>query len=327
MARLNIAERRLPQDGRIRLPVRGKDVDMRVSTSPTVHGESVVLRILDRGNLALDFSALGFDDTTRASTLKLLQRPHGIILVTGPTGSGKTTTLYTALLHLNRPERKILTIEDPIEYELDGVNQQAIQPQIGRTFDSALRSFLRQDPDIIMVGEIRDSETARVAVQAALTGHLILSTLHTNNAAGAVTRLLDMGVDDFLLVSTITAVLAQRLVRKLCPTCREPYDPDPETITALLHGLSRKEVGSTRLYRAIGCPACHGTGYTGRTMIAELLEVDDSIRKTIVGKADLQDIQRTAVAHGMATMQCNGMRKALAGVTTVDEVLRATQET
>ena len=327
MARLNIAERRLPQDGRIRFAVRGKDVDIRMSASPTIHGESVVLRILDRGNLELDFPALGFDEALHASTLRLLERPHGIVLVTGPTGSGKTTTLYTGLLHLNKPEKKILTIEDPIEYELDGINQQAVHPQIGRTFDSALRSFLRQDPDIIMVGEIRDGETAKVAVQAALTGHLILSTLHTNNAASAVTRLLDMGIDDFLLASTVTAVVGQRLVRKLCQACREPYEADGKTMAALPDSLPRKKPAPATLYKAAGCPACHGTGYSGRTMIAELLEVDDEIRKLITGKADAQDIQRTAVANGMRTMHRDGMHKALAGITTVEEVLRATQET
>ncbi|MGH7059925.1 MAG: GspE/PulE family protein, partial [Stellaceae bacterium] len=225
MAKLNIAERRLAQDGRIRLAIRGKEIDFRVSTTPAIHGESVVLRILDRGSLALDFDELGFDQGLLGPFLEILARPHGIVLVTGPTGSGKTTTLYTALTSLNLPDRKILTVEDPIEYVLEGINQVQVKPQIGLTFANALRSFLRQDPDIMMIGEIRDLETAQIAVQAALTGHLVLSTVHTNDAAGAMTRLLDMGIEDYLLTSTVNGVLAQRLVRKLCPNCRRPYRP------------------------------------------------------------------------------------------------------
>ena len=246
MAKLNIAERRLAQDGRIRLAVRGKEIDFRVSTTPAIHGESVVLRILDRGALALDFAELGFDDDLLRPFLEILDRPYGIVLVTGPTGSGKTTTLYTALTTLNSPDRKILTVEDPIEYLLEGINQVQVRPQIGLTFANALRSFLRQDPDIMMVGEIRDLETAQIAVQAALTGHLVLSTVHTNDAASAMTRLLDMGIEDYLLTSTINGVLAQRLVRKLCPSCREPYSPSPDLCERLGLGDKGREPSTTQ---------------------------------------------------------------------------------
>lgn len=323
MAKLNIAERRLPQDGSIRFTVLGKEVDIRVSASPTVYGESIVLRILDRDNIALDFHALGFDDEVLEPVLALLQRPNGIILVTGPTGSGKTTTLYTALTTLNTPDKKILTIEDPIEYKLDGINQQEVLPQIYRTFASALRSFLRQDPDILMVGEIRDGETAQTAVQAALTGHLVLSTLHTNSAAGAVTRLLDMGVEDYLLASTVTGVLGQRLIRKLCVKCRAPYTPMPDLVAKIFPDENRK---SPILYKAKGCPACHDSGYHGRTMIVEQLTVTDEIRHLILHKAETHEIQRAAIAGGMRTMYRHGLAKVLAGETTLEEVLRITQE-
>jgi general secretion pathway protein E len=320
MAKLNIAERRLPQDGRIRLAVRGKEVDFRVSTTPAVHGESVVLRILDRGTLALDFTALGFADDLLPRFLDILSRPHGIVLVTGPTGSGKTTTLYTALTLLNRPQTKLLTVEDPVEYLLEGVNQVQVRPQIGLTFAHALRSFLRQDPDIIMVGEIRDFETAQIAIQAALTGHLVLSTVHTNDAPSAVTRLLDMGVENYLLTSTINAVLAQRLVRRLCK-CRAPYQPAAALAERL--GLGSAEV---TLYRPVGCADCAGTGYRGRTMILELMALDETIHPLILRRADAREIRSEAVRGGMRTMFAHGIAKALAGVTTVDEVIRVTQE-
>jgi general secretion pathway protein E len=326
MARLNIAERRLPQDGSLRFTVLGRDVDIRVSSSPTVHGESVVLRILDRDAIALDFHALGFDDPILKPLLELLRRPNGIILVTGPTGSGKTTTLYTALLTLNTADKKILTVEDPIEYKLDGINQQEVLPQIHRTFASALRSFLRQDPDILMVGEIRDSETARTAVQASLTGHLVLSTLHTNDAASAVTRLLDMGIENYLLASTVCGILAQRLVRKLCVACRQAYTPVPELTARLFAGFPALPGRTPTLYRAKGCPACRGTGFHGRTTIIEQLTVDDEICRLILRKADAQEIQRAASARGMRSMYQHGMVKALAGETTFEEVLRVTQE-
>jgi general secretion pathway protein E len=324
MAKLNIAERRLAQDGRIRFAVRGQEIDFRVSTMPTLHGESVVLRILDRGSLKLDFAALGFDDDVLADYLPILQRPHGILLVTGPTGSGKTTTLYTSLSALDRDELKILTIEDPIEYQLEGINQTQVKPQIGLTFAGALRAFLRQDPDVIMVGEIRDLETAEIAVQAALTGHMILSTLHTNDAASAVTRLLDMGVENYLITSTVNAVLAQRLVRTLCPHCREPYEAGPELIKS--YGFEPIEGHAIRLFHPGGCPACRGTGFQGRTTITELLLVSDAIRELILSRAEAQEIQRVAIAEGMRTMFADGMRKALAGATTLEEVIRVTRE-
>ena len=327
MARLNIAERRLPQDGSLRFTVLGKDVDIRVSSSPTVYGESVVLRILDREAIALDFHALGFDDEILAPTLALLRRPNGIVLVTGPTGSGKTTTLYTALLGLNTPEKKILTIEDPIEYKLDGINQQEVLPQIHRNFAGALRSFLRQDPDILMVGEIRDSETARTAVQAALTGHLVLSTLHTNDAASAVTRLLDMGIEDYLLTSTIAGILGQRLVRKLCRACRQPYTPAPELAAKLFSVSAASQKGAPPLlYRPSGCPACHGGGYRGRTTIVEQLTVDAGICRLILQHAEAREIRAAATAGGMRSMYRHGLAKALAGETTLEEILRVTQE-
>ncbi|HEY3912312.1 MAG TPA: type II secretion system ATPase GspE [Stellaceae bacterium] len=320
MAKLNIAERRLPQDGRIRLAVRGKEIDFRVSTTPAAHGESVVLRILDRGTLALDFAALGFADDLLPRFLEILERPHGIVLVTGPTGSGKTTTLYTALTILNRPESKLLAVEDPVEYLLDGINQVQVRPQIGLTFAHVLRSFLRQDPDIIMVGEIRDLETAQIAVQAALTGHLVLSTVHTNDAPSAITRLLDMGIENYLLTSTINVVLAQRLVRRLCG-CRKPYRPSLELAEEL--GLGAREA---TLYRPLGCAECGGTGYRGRTMILELMGLDETIHPLILRRADAREIRSQAVQGGMRTMYAHGISKALAGVTTVEEVIRVTRE-
>jgi general secretion pathway protein E len=320
MAKLNIAERRLPQDGRIRIAVRGKEIDFRVSTTPAVHGESLVLRILDRGTLALDFTALGFADDLLPQFLEILNQPHGIVLVTGPTGSGKTTTLYTALTQLNRAESKLLTVEDPVEYLLDGVNQVQVRPQIGLSFADALRSFLRQDPDIIMVGEIRDLETAQIAVQAALTGHLVLSTVHTNDAPSAITRLLDMGIEDYLLTSTINGVLAQRLVRRLCH-CRQPYRP-----TAALAERLGLGAGEATLYRPVGCEDCDGAGYQGRTMILELMALDEAIHPLILRHADAREIRSESVRAGMRTMYAHGMLKALDGLTSVEEVIRVTRE-
>jgi general secretion pathway protein E len=321
MAKLDIAERRLAQDGRIRLAVRGKEIDFRVSTTPAIHGESVVLRILDRGALSLDFTELGFDDDLLRPFLEILDRPYGIVLVTGPTGSGKTTTLYTALTTLNSPDRKILTIEDPIEYLLAGINQVQVRPQIGLTFANALRSFLRQDPDVMMVGEIRDLETAQIAVQAALTGHLVLSTVHTNDAASAMTRLLDMGIEDYLLTSTINGVLAQRLVRKLCLSCREPRSPSPD----LCDRLGFSDCADT-LYRPTGCAVCNGTGYRRRTMISELMVVTDAIRPLVLRHAEARELRTEAIRGGMQTMHAHGMKKALAGITTIEEVVRVTRE-
>lgn len=320
MARLNIAERRLPQDGRIKVVVRGKEFDLRVSTTPSLHGESVVMRILDRDGAVLDFKSLGFLDDTLMTYLSVLERPHGILLVTGPTGSGKTTTLYTSLMRLNSPERKILTVEDPVEYQLDGVLQVQVKPDIELTFARALRSFLRQDPDIMMIGEIRDLETAQIGVQAALTGHLVLSTLHTNDAAGAIARLMDMGVPDYLLTSTINGVAAQRLVRKLCPHCREAREPDAELLDRLGAGDEPPRV----LYHPTGCDKCNGGGYSGRSALLEVLVMDDTLRRLVLKRADAREIEQAAIEGGMMTIYRDGLRKAAEGITSIDEVLRVT---
>lgn len=320
MARLNIAERRLPQDGRIKVVVRGKEFDLRVSTTPSLHGESVVMRILDRDGAVLDFKSLGFLDDTLKTYLSVLERPHGILLVTGPTGSGKTTTLYTSLMRLNSPERKILTVEDPVEYQLDGVLQVQVKPDIELTFARALRSFLRQDPDIMMIGEIRDLETAQIGVQAALTGHLVLSTLHTNDAAGAIARLMDMGVPDYLLTSTINGVAAQRLVRKLCPHCREAREPDAELLDRLGAGDEPPRV----LYHPTGCDKCNGGGYSGRSALLEVLVMDDTLRRLVLKRADAREIEQAAIEGGMMTIYRDGLRKAAEGITSIEEVLRVT---
>ncbi len=324
MSGLDIAERRLPQDGRLRIAVRGHEIDLRVATSPTIHGETVVLRILDRSKLSLDFEVLGFDPLVLKPYLQAIRQPHGIVLVTGPTGSGKTTTLYASLATLNSPDRKILTIEDPIEYRLAGINQTQVKPQIGLTFAAALRSFLRQDPDVMMVGEIRDLETAETAVQSALTGHTILSTLHTNDATSTVTRLLDMGIEPFLITSTLNAVLAQRLVRRLCPHCREEYVPSEAALRAWSADLMARSLD--RLYRPKGCDACDDTGFHGRLAITELLVMNDDIARLVLARAEAREIQRVAVANSMRTMFADGLAKAQAGLTTIEEVLRATRE-
>ena len=323
MAGLDIAERRLPQDGRLAHAVRGQEVDFRVATTPTAHGESVVVRVLDRAQVRLDFVALGFDDTAMAALRPLLAAPHGMLLVTGPTGSGKTTTLYAALASLNTPERKLMTIEDPIEYHLAGIQQVQVQPGIGLTFARALRSFLRHNPNIVMIGEIRDLETAQIAVQVALTGHLVMSTLHTNDAATGVTRLLDMGVEDYLIASTCNAILAQRLVRTLCPNCRHPYQISGEHAGRL--GFASD--GPVTLFRGSGCSNCSGTGYKGRSTILEILPLSDAIRDLVLRRASATEISRAAVGEGMRTMHMHGMQKALAGMTTVEEVLLATRAT
>jgi general secretion pathway protein E len=323
MARLNIAERRLPQDGRIRLAVQGRDFDLRVSSIPTLHGEGVVMRILDRSSLVYDLTALGFSEDTLVPFLDVLEQPQGILLVTGPTGSGKTTTLYTCLLRLNSREKKLFTVEDPIEYQLDGVSQIQVKPQIGLSFAHVLRAILRQDPDIVMVGEMRDLETAEIAIQAALTGHLVLSTLHTNSAAGTVTRLLDMGIEDYLVTSTVTGVLAQRLVRKLCEECRERYRPLPEFVAHLRIPMNGAE---PVLHRARGCDRCAGTGYRGRIAVLELLVVTDAIRQLILRRATIQEIHRAATAEGMRSMYEDGLRKAMLGLTSIEEVLRVTRD-
>lgn len=325
MAKLNIAERRLPQDGRIQLRAQGKEIDLRVSTVPTLWGESVVMRILDKASVVLDFAKLGFSSRTLKRFLDVLHQPHGIILVTGPTGSGKTTTLYTALQTINTPERKILTVEDPVEYQLEGVNQIQVKAQINLTFANALRAIVRQDPDVIMIGEMRDVETAGIAVQSALTGHLVLSTLHTNDAAGSITRLLDMGVEDYLLTSTINGILAQRLVRLLCTQCRQPYPALPELADELrLHRFS--DGRDITLYKPVGCEQCGGTGYRGRAAIMEFLVMSDSLRRMVLKHADAGELQAAAQKEGMDTMYEDGLRKAVAGLTTIEEVLRVTSQ-
>jgi general secretion pathway protein E len=325
MAKLNIAERRLPQDGRVRLAIRGRDFDMRVSTVPTLHGESIAIRILDRGTLVRDFRTLGFADAAPEAFLRVLEQPQGILLVTGPTGSGKTTTLYTCLLHLHTVEKKLFTVEDPIEYQLDGVNQIQVKTQIGLNFAEVLRSVLRQDPDIIMVGEMRDRATADIAIQAALTGHLVLSTLHTNNAASTITRLLDMGVEDYLVTSTLNGALGQRLARKLCEHCREPYAAPPELVRKLRLADAADDRPVT-LYRPRGCERCNGSGYFGRIAITELLVMSDAIGRLVLQHAEAREIQRVAVSEGMTTMYEDGMLKARAGVTSIEEVLRVTRD-
>jgi general secretion pathway protein E len=318
MASLDIAEKRLPQDGRIALRIAGRPIDVRVSTIPTANGERVVLRLLDKqaGRLTLD--GLGMAQSTRDEIDALIQQPHGIFLVTGPTGSGKTTTLYSALSRLDRKTRNILTVEDPVEYELDGIGQTQVNPRIEMTFARALRAILRQDPDVVMIGEIRDLETSQIAVQASLTGHLVLATLHTNDAPGAVTRLIDMGVEPYLLASTLNGVLAQRLVRKLCPECRVPYEPAASERSLFSGNVDR-------LYRAAGCGACNFVGYRGRTGIYELLTVDDDLRKLVHDTAAERELRDHAVRTGMHRLRDDGLRWVKEGVTSLDEVLRVTR--
>ena len=322
MAKLNIAERRLPQDGRIMIRVQGKELDLRVSTVPTAHGESVVMRILDREAVVFDFHTLGFTDQFLQKFLNVLELPHGILLVTGPTGSGKTTTLYTALSKLNTADVKIITVEDPVEYQIEGINQIQAKPQIGLDFSHALRSIVRQDPDIIMIGEMRDLETARIAIQSALTGHLVLSTLHTNNAAGGITRMLDMGVEDYLLTSTVNGILAQRLVRRLDAATATPFAAMPEVIAQ--YGLDRlTDERPIRLYKP-GSSVANPTGYFGRTTIMEFLVMSDPIRRLIMQHAGMGEIEEQARKEGMRTMFEDGIVKSLQGQTTIEEVLRVT---
>jgi general secretion pathway protein E len=323
MAKLNIAERRLPQDGRIKIQMLGKELDLRISTIPTMYGESVVIRLLDKDNTVLDFAALGFSDKHLQQFSDVLALPHGIILITGPTGSGKSTTLYAALKQLNTTARKIITVEDPVEYQMEGINQIQAKPQIGLTFAVALRSIVRQDPDVIMIGEMRDLETARIAVQSALTGHLVLSTLHTNNAAGGITRLLDMGLEEYLLTSTVNGILAQRLVRKLCAECKQPYPASPELISDMQLRRFAPE-GDIILYHPIGCPACSGLGYRGRVAIIEFLPMSIAISKAIMAHEDAGAIQELAITEGMMTLYENGLDKVMQGITTLEEVLRVT---
>ncbi len=321
MAQLDIAEKRLPQDGRITLRLAGKPVDVRVSTIPTVHGERVVLRLLDKQAGRLDLSRLGMDGATLAHMDRLIREPHGMILVTGPTGSGKTTTLYAALSRLDAGALNIMTVEDPIEYDLDGISQTQINARIEMSFARALRTILRQDPDVVMIGEIRDLETAQIAVQASLTGHLVFATLHTNDAVSAVTRLVDMGVEPFLLASSLIGVGAQRLVRCLCPECRQPSATDAAQLAAL--GFTP---ASGTYYAAQGCPACNHTGYRGRTGIYELLSVDNEQRRLIHDRASEQVLREQVLAHGLRTLRDDGLRLAAAGVTSMEEVVRVTRE-
>jgi general secretion pathway protein E len=326
MAKLNIAERRLPQDGRIKLKVLGKDIDLRVSTLPTLYGESVVMRILDKSNSDLyDLRSLGFPEDSLRDLESLIRRPHGILLVTGPTGSGKTTTLYSALDTINLPDKKIITIEDPVEYQMDGVNQIQVNPQIGLTFASGLRHIVRQDPDVIMIGEIRDLETAEIAIRAALTGHLVFSTLHTNDAPSAIARLVDMGAEDYLIASSLLGVLAQRLVRVICPHCRFEVFPVQEMLDEIGYrrGNGREPQA---FYEGKGCERCANTGFIGRVGIYELMLMNDEIRKLTVGKADSGQIRKKGLESGMRSLRDDGWLKVRQGSTTISEVLRVTQE-
>ncbi len=323
MSKLNIAERRLPQDGRIKLRVMGKEIDFRVSTLPTLYGESVVMRILDSESITFDLNILGFPKDKLTSFEDLIRRPYGIILVTGPTGSGKTTTLYSAMNTINSPEKKIITVEDPVEYQLHGVNQIHVKPSIGLTFASALRSILRQDPDVVMIGEIRDAETAEIAIHAALTGHLVFSTLHTNDAAGAVTRLLEMGMENYLVSSSLLGIMAQRLVRVICPQCREEFSPTEEMLQEM--EIPPGEGADMQLARGRGCEHCAGTGYRGRSGIYELLMINDDIRHLILSQADSKAIKDKAREQGMQTLREAGWEKVRSQSTTTSEVIRVTQ--
>jgi len=323
LAGLNIAEKRLPQDGRFTIRTAGKDVDLRVSVLPTAHGERVVLRLLEKENKLLNLFEMGFSPDRLNVIQQLIQLSHGIILVTGPTGSGKTTTLYAALSHINAPDKNIITVEDPIEYQLLGIGQMQVNPKINLTFAAGLRSILRQDPDVIMIGEIRDLETAEIAIHASLTGHLVFSTLHTNDAASAATRLIDMGIEPFLVSSSVVAVLAQRLVRKVCKNCRQAYQPEDEELIRL--GIVPTKMHPI-FYRGPGCAACSQTGYRGRTGIYELMVMDDEIRRLIGAKADATAIKQAAIAKGMITLKDDGADKVFHGITTTEEVMRITQQ-
>ncbi len=324
MAGLNIAEKRLPQDGRIRTKIAGKDVDIRVSVIPTAFGERIVMRLLDRSATMLSLDQLGLAGQNLRTVARLIRQSHGIILVTGPTGAGKTTTLYAALQKINSNEKNIITIEDPIEYQLQGVGQMQVNPKIELTFASGLRSILRQDPDVIMVGEIRDVETAEIAIHAALTGHLVFSTLHTNDSFGAITRLVDMGIEPFLVSSSVNAVMAQRLVRRVCPSCRAQMNPTEEQLREI--GIDPSEISGPIYQTGSGCPDCKQTGYRGRAGIHELLVVDDEVRNLIMKNADAATIRKSATSRGMPVLRRDGAEKVLAGLTTIEEVMRVTQE-
>ncbi|RAL22814.1 type II secretion system protein GspE [Lujinxingia litoralis] len=330
MAGLNIAEKRLPQDGRIRIKMAGKDIDIRVATAPAVHGERITMRLLDKSAVLLNLRDIGMAEDHLRDMMRLIFRPHGIILVTGPTGSGKTTTLYSALSEINSPDKNILTIEDPVEYQLEGISQMQVNPKIQLTFAAGLRSYLRHDPDVIMVGEIRDVETAEMAIQASLTGHLVFSTLHTNDAAGAFTRLTDMGVEPFLVSSTVICSLAQRLVRRLCSECKVAYQPTAEELmeVGLTPAVVAERTGG-HLFKAgedSSCPNCLGLGYKGRMGIYEIMRVEDEVRRLVMNRADASTIKREAGRQGMRSLRDDGALKILAGSTTIEEVMRVTQE-
>ena len=322
MAHLNIAEKRLPQDGRIKLRVHGREIDIRLSVIPMIHGESLVMRILDKGSMKFDLRNLGMGDATYKLFSELIRLPHGIILVTGPTGSGKTTTLYSSLLEIKSPENKIITTEDPVEYQLDGINQIQVHPKIGLTFAVSLRSILRHDPDIVLVGEIRDAETAENAIQASLTGHTVFSTLHTNDAASAFTRIVDMGIEPFLVASTVEGIMAQRLVRRLCVECKQEYHPTPEDVP---RDFPWEKLDGKPLYRATGCRACRNLGYAGRFGIYELLATTEDVRQLAHDRASSFEIKKAALKNGMLTLRDDAFRKAIEGTTSMDEVLRATK--
>jgi type IV pilus assembly protein PilB len=322
LAGLDIAERRLPQDGRFRIRVAGKEIDLRISFLPTIYGEKIVIRILDKSALSGSIEMLGLDERTFDQFKKAIDAPHGMILVTGPTGSGKTTTLYSVLQELNNPEYNIVTVEDPVEYQLVGINQVAVKSEVGLTFASALRSILRQDPDIVMIGEIRDQETADIAVKAALTGHQVLSTLHTNDAAGAISRLDDMGIEPFLISSSVLLTCAQRLVRRICPNCKEEFVPEPD----VFEKLEIPELVGETFYRGAGCDRCKGRGYSGRAAVLEVLPVTEAIRRLIVKRASASVIKNQAVQEGMKSLRMAGIDKAREGITTLEEVLRTTSE-
>jgi len=324
MSHLDIAEKRLPQDGRIKLKIFGKEIDFRVSTLPLIYGEKVVLRVLEKGSLQLDLSKLGFEEVSLKFFLEALEKPYGMILVTGPTGSGKTTTLYSALMRLNRPEVNIMTVEDPVEYSFPGINQVQVKEEIGLTFAATLRSFLRQDPDIIMVGEIRDFETAEIAVKAALTGHLVLSTLHTNDAPSTITRLINMGIEPFLVSSSVILIVAQRLVRKLCPHCKQEQTVTKETLLKI--GFPADKIDEIKIYAPKGCSECNMTGYKGRVALYEVMPVKDELKELILTGAPATEIKKEAMRLGMLTLRQSAIHKVMAGITSIKELLRVTFE-
>ncbi len=322
MAKLNIAEKRLPQDGRIRIKTQGKDIDLRVSTIPTVYGEKTVMRILDRSSVKVNLNDLGFESSDLEKYMKAISAPYGMVLVTGPTGSGKTTTLYASLNKINKEDVNIMTAEDPVEYNIEGINQVHIKEEIGLTFAEALRSFLRQDPDVIMVGEIRDTETAEISIRSALTGHLVFSTVHTNDAPSTIMRLADMGIEKYLIASSLVLILAQRLVRKICPRCKTKIDVPPNALEEI--GFSKEEAKTVSVYKGKGCEYCNNTGYKGRIAIYEVLPISDKIREMILHEASVNEIKKQAIKEGMSTLRMSGLKKIKEGVTTIEEVMNAT---